>query len=170
MEFILSKSTLRPWRRGDELSLVKHANNQKIWMNVRDHFPYPYTLSDAERWIFHASASLKDTVFAIVVNGNAVGGIGLIAKADVYKKSMEIGYWLGEEFWGQGIITEAIGAITEYGFSHFDIVRIYADVFEWNIASARALEKNGYVFEARLKKAIYKNGKIGDVLMYAKTK
>jgi len=170
MEFSLTKSLLRPWHYGDEISLVKHANNKRVWENVRDHFPHPYTLSDAERWIFHASTNLRDTVFAIVVNGAAAGSIGLIAKEDVYRKSMELGYWLGEEFWGQGIITEAVGAITEYGFSKFNIVRIYADVFEWNPASARVLEKNGYAFEARLKKAIYKNGKIGDVLMYAKTK
>ena len=170
MEFPLTKSLLRPWRYGDEISLAKHANNRKIWENVRDHFPHPYTLSDAGRWIFHASTNLQDTVFAIVLNGNAAGSIGLIAKEDVYRKSMEIGYWLGEEFWGKGIMTEAIGAITEYGFSKFDIVRIYADVFEWNAASARVLEKNGFVFEARLKKAIVKNGRIGDVLMYAKTK
>ena len=170
MEFQLTKSLLRPWRSGDELSLLNHANNRKIWENVRDHFPHPYTLPDAERWIFHASTNLQDTVFAIIVNGNAVGSIGLIAKEDVYRKSMEIGYWLGEEFWGKGIITEAIGAITAYGFSKFDIVRIYADVFEWNAASARVLEKNGFTFEARLKKAIVKNGRIGDVLMYAKTK
>ena len=170
MEFQLNKSLLRPWRHGDEIALAKHANNRKIWKNVRDHFPSPYTLPDAERWIFHAATNLHDTVFAIVVNGNAVGSIGLIAKEDVYRKSMEIGYWLGEEFWGKGIMSEAIGAITEYGFLKFDVVRIYADVFEWNTASARVLEKNGFVCEARLKKAIIKDGKIGDVLMYAKTK
>ena len=170
MEFQLTKSLLRPWRYGDEISLVRHANNRKIWENVRDHFPHPYTLSDAERWIFHASTNLHETVFAIVVNEEAVGSIGLVAKEDVYRKSMEIGYWLGEEFWGRGIITEAISAVTEYGFSKFNVVRIYADVFEWNAASAHVLEKNGFVFEARLKKAIVKNGRIGDVLMYAKTK
>lgn len=170
MELKLQKSTLRPWQTGDEPSLVIHANNKKIWENVRDHFPYPYTMTDAERWVHHASTSLKESVFAIVVDGKAAGSIGLVRKEDVYRKSMELGYWLGEQFWGRGIITEAIGAITAYGFSTFDIVRIYADVFEWNTASARVLEKNGFIFEARLKKAIYKNGRIGDVLMYAKLK
>lgn len=169
MELQLQKSVLRPWRIGDESSLVIHANNKKIWENVRDHFPHPYTMSDAERWVHHASTTLKDSVFAIVVNGRAVGSIGLVRKDDVYRKSMELGYWLGEEFWGRGIVTEAIGAIVEYGFSTFDIVRIYADVFEWNAASARVLEKNGFVFEARLKKAIFKNGRVADLLMYAKT-
>ncbi|MBI2430046.1 MAG: GNAT family N-acetyltransferase [Ignavibacteriales bacterium] len=170
MELQLKKSTLRPWQPGDEPSLVKHADNKKIWENVRDHFPHPYTMSDAERWVHHASQSLHDTVFAIVVNGEAVGSIGLVKKEDVYRKSMELGYWLGEQFWGRGIVTEAIGAVTQYGFSSFDIVRIYADVFEWNAASAHVLEKNGFLFEARLKKAICKNGRVGDVFMYAKTK
>lgn len=169
MEFILERSILRPWQRGDEPSLVRHADNRKIWRNVRDHFPSPYTMHDAERWIYHASTSLYNTVFAITVDGLAVGSIGLVPKEDVYRKSMELGYWLGEEFWGRGIISEAVGAITSYGFATFDIVRIYADVFDWNTPSMRVLEKNGYECEARLKKAIFKDGKVGDVLMYAKT-
>lgn len=165
--FELSQCTLRPWRSGDEESVALHANNKKIWMNVRDHFPYPYTMADARRWVFHASTVLTDKVFAIDIDGCAVGSIGLVAKEDVYRTSMEIGYWLGEEFWGRGISTEAVGAITKYGFGHFDIGRIFADIFEWNPASGRVLEKNGYVLEARLKKAIIKDGKISDVLIYS---
>ncbi|MDD8017055.1 MAG: GNAT family N-acetyltransferase [Bacteroidota bacterium] len=170
MEFQLQKSLLRPWQSGDERSLAKHADNRKIWLNVRDHFPSPYTLADAQRWIFHASSALVDSVFAIVVNGNAVGNIGLIKKEDVYRVSMEIGYWLGEEFWGHGIVTEAVGAVSQYAFSHFDINRLYADVFEWNTASMRVLEKNGFLPEARLKKAIIKDGRVGDVVLYTKLK
>ena len=170
MEFQLQKSFLRPWSIGDEPSLEHHANNRKIWMNVRDHFPHPYLRGDAVRWVQHASHNLLQNVFAIVVNGNAVGSIGLVPKNDVYRKSMEIGYWLGEDFWGKGIITEAVGAISNYAFERFDIVRLYADVFEWNIASIRTLEKNGYEFEARLKNAVFKDGKIADALIYAKIK
>ncbi len=166
-EFQLKKSRLRPWKQGDELPLIRYANNKKIWQNVRDHFPYPYTLPDAHRWTFHASTALIDKVFAIEVNGEPVGSIGLVPKEDVYRTSMEIGYWLGEEFWGKGIVSEAVRAITKYGFNHFDIVRIYADIFEWNPASARVLEKNDYVFEARLKNAIIKDERIGDVLIYS---
>ncbi len=170
MEFRLHKSLLRPWRSGDEDSLEKHANNRKIWINVRDHFPHPYMRGDAMRWVQHASTALSETVFAIIVNGNAVGSIGLVAKDDVYRKSMEIGYWLGEEFWGGGIMTEAVGAISDYGFDRFDIVRLYADVFEWNHASVRVLEKNGYVFEARLKRAVIKDGMVTDALIYSNLK
>ncbi len=170
MEFQLQKSLLRPWRFGDEPSLEKHANNRNVWINVRDHFPHPYTRGDAMRWVQRASTDLSETVFAIIVNGSAVGSIGLVAKDDVFRKSMEIGYWLGEEFWRRGIITEAIGAISDYAFERFDIVRLYADVFEWNTASVRVLEKNGYVFEARLKKAVFKDGLIADALLYSKLK
>jgi ribosomal-protein-alanine N-acetyltransferase len=170
MLFPLQHSLLRPWRVGDEESLEKHANNRKVWINVRDHFPHPYTKGDAMRWVQHASMNLSDTVFAIVVDGHAVGSIGLVAKDDVYRKSMEIGYWIGEDFWGRGIVTEAVGAVTAYGFDHFDIVRIYADIFDWNTASARVLEKNGYAFEARLRRAVVKDGIITDLLMYAKIK
>ena len=163
----LDRCTLRQWKTGDEESVVFHANNKKIWRNVRDHFPSPYTLADAVRWVFHASTVLSDKVFAIDVDGKAVGSIGLVPKEDVYRKSMEIGYWLGEQYWGRGIATEAVGAMTRYGFAQFDIIRIYADIFEWNPASARVLEKNGYQFEARLKRAIVKDGTISDVLIYS---
>jgi ribosomal-protein-alanine N-acetyltransferase len=169
MEIPLQMSFLRSWRPGDEVSLEKHANNRKVWINVRDHFPHPYTKGDAIRWVQHASMNLTDTVFAIVVDGLAVGSIGLVAKDDVYRKSMEIGYWIGEEFWGRGIVSEAVGAVTEYAFQNFDIVRIYADVFDWNAASARVLIKNGYKFEARLHRAVIKDGVIADALIYAKT-
>jgi ribosomal-protein-alanine N-acetyltransferase len=169
MEIPLQHSFLRSWRPGDEVSLEKHANNRKVWINVRDHFPHPYTKGDAIRWVQHASMNLTDTVFAIVVDGLAVGSIGLVAKDDVYRKSMEIGYWIGEEFWGRGIVSEAVGAVTEYAFQNFDIVRIYADVFDWNAASARVLIKNGYKFEARLHRAVIKDGVIADALIYAKT-
>jgi RimJ/RimL family protein N-acetyltransferase len=169
MEFPLQHSLLRPWHTGDEVSLEHYANNRKVWINVRDHFPHPYTRGDAIRWVQHASMNLSDTVFAITVDGMAVGSIGLVAKDDVYRKSMEIGYWLGEEYWGRGIVTEAVGAISDYAFKHFDIVRLYADVFDWNAASARVLIKNGFTFEARLHRAVIKDGVIADALIYAKT-
>ncbi|MCK9408231.1 MAG: GNAT family N-acetyltransferase [Bacteriovoracaceae bacterium] len=170
MEFRLQHSLLRPWHIGDESSLEQHANNRNVWINVRDHFPHPYTRGDAIRWVQHASMNLTETVFAITVNGIAVGSIGLVAKDDVYRKSMEIGYWIGEEFWGRGIVTEAVGAISDYAFATFDIVRLYADVFDWNIASARVLIKNGYTFEARLHRAVVKDGLIADALIYVKFK
>lgn len=170
MELKLTQSTIRDWRVGDETSLVLHANNQKIWLNVRDAFPHPYTRRDAEDWIHNASSDQPMISFAIEVEGAAAGGIGLVLQTDIFRRSAEIGYWLGEVYWGRGIVSEAVKAFTEWGFANFDLGRIYAGVFEWNPSSARVLEKAGFEFEARLKKAIIKDGRIGDELIYAITR
>lgn len=167
MEIRLSKSTLRPWREGDEDSLVRHANNYKIWRNLRDRFPHPYTLADAEWWVGHAGSQSPVTNFAIVVGGSAVGGIGLEMQADVNRRAAEMGYWLGEEYWGRGIVSEAATAVVDYGFQTFDICRIFAGVFERNAASMRVLEKAGFRKEARLIKAVTKEGQTMDELIYA---
>jgi RimJ/RimL family protein N-acetyltransferase len=108
-----------------------------------------------------------ETNFAIAVAGEAVGGIGFILQPDVARRSAEIGYWLGEEFWGRGIATEAVIAMTARAFANHDLCRVYAHVFEWNRASARVLEKAGYEFEGRLRKSVTKDGKTIDQLMYA---
>jgi [ribosomal protein S5]-alanine N-acetyltransferase len=167
MDIKLTRSVLRPWQRGDETSLVLQANNRNIWRNVRDLFPYPYTLQHAREWVGRAGRIHPVTNFAIVVDGDAVGGVGLVLRDDIYRRSAEIGYWLGEEYWGRGIVTEAVAAVTEWGFSNFDICRIYAGVFEWNPASMRVLEKAGYTFEARLSKQVTKDGKTIDEFIYA---
>ena len=167
MEIPLSQCVLRPWQSGDEASLVKHANNRNIWRNVRDRFPYPYTMEHALTWIELSKHVQPVTNFAIVVDGAAVGGIGLILKDDIYSRSAEIGYWLGEEFWGRGIVTEAVRALTDWAFLNFDLCRIYAGVFEWNPGSMRVLEKAGYQLEARLRKRVTKDGQTIDELVYA---
>lgn len=163
----LSKSVLRAWKPGDEPSLVRHANSRTIWRNLRDAFPHPYTLVDAKRWIEVANPTPPITNFAIVVEGAAVGAIGLVLREDVFRKSAEIGYWLGEEFWGRGIVTEAVRAVTDYAFETFDLCRVYAGVFEWNPASMRVLEKAGYEFECRMKKSVTKDGETIDEFIYA---
>ena len=167
MPLALSRGSLRPWRRGDEPSLVRYANNRNIWRNLRDRFPHPYTAADADAWITKAEAEAPVTSHAIVVDGETVGGVGVDLGTDVRRRSAEIGYWLGEPFWGRGIATEALGAMTEYAFAHFDICRLEAGVFEWNPASARVLEKNGYVLEGRARLGVVKDGRLGDRLLYA---
>jgi ribosomal-protein-alanine N-acetyltransferase len=167
MEMKLSKSVLRAWKPGDEPSLVRHANSRTIWRNLRDAFPHPYTLVDAKRWIETANPTTAITNFAIIVDGAAVGAIGLVLREDVFRRSAEIGYWLGEEFWGRGIVTEAVCAVTDYAFETFDLCRVYAGVFEWNPASMRVLEKAGYEFECRMKKSVTKDGETIDEFIYA---
>ena len=168
LRLVLKQCEVRSWERGDAKPLLRHANNRKIWRNVRDQFPFPYTPGDAELWIRSARQLRPETHFAIAVDGEAVGAIGIELKEDVYRRSAEIGYWLGESLWGRGIVSEAVLATTEWAFAHFDLTRIYAHVFEWNPASARVLEKAGYHLEARFRRYIVKNGRTGDSLLYVR--
>jgi [ribosomal protein S5]-alanine N-acetyltransferase len=158
---------VRSWQWRDRDAIVRHANNRKISINLRDRFPYPYTASDARTWLEIVVGSTPETNFAIDVAGEAVGGIGFTLQPDVAHRSAEIGYWLGEGFWGRGIATEALIAVSDYAFASYDICRLYAHVFEWNPASARVLEKAGYEFEGRLRKSVTKEGQTIDQLMYA---
>lgn len=167
MELRLSKSVIRPWRWGDETSIVRHANNYRIWRNLRDRFPHPYSIEDAKYWIELTATETPQTSFAIEVDGEAVGGIGLVLRDDIYRCSAEIGYWLGEDYWGRGIATEAVVALTEWAFDEFSLHRIYAGVLEWNAPSMRVLEKAGYRLEARFRNAIIKEGMVMDEFVYA---
>ncbi len=167
MELKLKSCIVRNYRPGDELSLVHAANNRKLWRNLRDRFPHPYTMDDAVWWVQGASAGYPVTDFAIEVDGAAVGGVGFILRDDVYTGTAEIGYWLGEDYWGRGIVTEAVRAMTDYAFGAFRLHRIYAEVFEWNPASMRVLEKCGYEREGRLRKSVTKEGEIIDAFLYA---
>jgi len=159
--------TVRSWRTSDLGSLVNHANNRNIWINLRDSFPYPYTRADGERWIKYAKRQIPETNFAISVGGRAAGAVGFHPQPDVHRRSAEIGYWVGEPFWGRGIATAALRAITNYAFENHDLCRIYATVFEWNTASMRVLEKCGYVREAVLQQSIVKDGRVIDSVLYA---
>ncbi len=139
----------------------------RIAGNLRDAFPHPYTQSDADRWLTVANKYDPPRNFAVVVGGSAAGGVGLVLREDVYRRSAEIGYWLGEPFWGRGIMTAAVRATVAYAFENFDICRLYAGVFGGNVASTRVLEKAGFTFEARLRQTITKGGRTRDELVYA---
>jgi RimJ/RimL family protein N-acetyltransferase len=159
---------LRPWKKEDAGQLTSIANNKKIWLNVRDHFPHPYTVSDALKWVEHTSTQLPPQNMAITVDDNIAGGIGLILKEDVYRKSIEIGYFLGEQYWGKGIATKAVAILLNYIGEHFDVVRVYAEVFAYNTASMRVLEKNGFHLESVREKAVIKNKVIMDDYVWVK--
>jgi len=161
--------TLRAWRRPDIPSLVRYANNRKIWLNLRNIFPHPYTHAEAEQWLTICESNRGPTTnFAIVVDGEAIGGIGCRVLDDVNCKTAEIGYWLGEPLWGHGIATAALAQATDYAFRTFGLERIEAMVFEWNPASARVLEKCRYTLEGRLLRSIFKDGQMADSLLYAR--
>lgn len=166
--FHSEKFILRPFRRIDEESLVTYINNRKIAKNTQT-IPYPYTYKEARAWINHClkidkQKNKSEINFAIDIKGNVVGGIGL-KKIENY--TAEIGYWLGEKYWGRGIMTLAIQLITQYGFTELGLKRVYANVFSFNKASIRVLEKAGYRYEGRLSKDVLKSNKLLDCLVYS---
>jgi len=160
--------TLRPFKNSDLQSLVKYANNYNVARFMTNQFPHPYSEDDGRKFISSVCDSNPVNVFAIEVNCEAVGSIGIFPQSDIHEKNAEMGYWLAEPFWGNSIITRAIGQIVDYGFKTFDITTIFSRPFSINLASKRVLEKAGFVLEARLKNAIYKNGNYMDELIYAK--
>lgn len=161
---------IRPLIMADAPRLVELANNEKVSINLRDGFPNPYTLADAEKFIDTFTKHDAPPVFAIECNGEYVGNISLHQGVDVYRKSAEIGYFLGEPFWGKGIMTQAVKQIVEYGFANLDIVRIHTGIFEYNIASQRVLEKCGFKKEAVFEKAIFKKNQLWNEVRYAMLK
>ncbi|MDP4110158.1 MAG: GNAT family protein [Bacillota bacterium] len=160
---------LREWRMEDAESAARYANNPKIALNLRDAFPSPYSLQNAEFYIKSCLSADKNTnlSLAIDVNNEAVGSIGVFVKDDVYSKSAELGYWLGEPFWGMGIMSGAVCQITRTAFSRFDIARIFAEPFARNNGSRKVLENAGFRLEGILKNSVYKNGELGDSCVYA---
>ncbi len=158
---------LRPWTMNDASSLPQYANNFKIARFMTDQFPHPYTADNAKAFIEFATRDHPIHIFAIDINGQAVGGIGIHPQQDVYRKNAEMGYWLAEPFWGKGIITKAIKEMTDFAFKKYDINRVFARPFGTNTASQRVLEKAGYKLEAKLEKTIFKNGEYDDELIYA---
>jgi ribosomal-protein-alanine N-acetyltransferase len=170
MQLVLERCTVRPWRLDDAQSVASHANNRKIWLGVRDLFPHPYTIQDAHEFLQQATSEQPEMKFCIEIEGTAGGGIGVHPGHDVYRHTATVGYWLGEQFWGRGIMTEAVTAVTYFCFDYFPLRRISAEVFANNPASARVLEKAGFTFEGRLKKNVMKDGQVLDSLLYARTK
>lgn len=167
MKLSLKSCDIRSWRSSDLDALCKYADNRKIWLNLRDRFPHPYTKGAGREFLRTMNAQNPETAFAIVVDNEAIGGIGFVLQPDVERVSAEIGYWLAEPFWGRGITTEALTAMTKYAIETHGLTRVFAVPFAWNTASCRVLEKAGYVLEARLRRSCIKDGRITDQFQYA---
>jgi RimJ/RimL family protein N-acetyltransferase len=167
MKLALTRSIVRSWSNDDLGSLVKYADNRKIWLNLRDRFPHPYARRDGREFIQLARSQRPETMFAIEVDGEAAGGIGFVQHADVERVSAEIGYWLGEPFWGRGIASEALVAVTNYAIETHQLTRVYAVPYARNESSCRVLEKAGYVLEGRLRRSCVKDGEVLDQMQYA---
>lgn len=160
---------IRAWKPEDIIPLVTLANNQKVWSNVRDSFPHPYTEEDAKEWLALQLGVTPVLNFVIDVHGEFAGSIGLVPQQDVYRCNMEIGYWLGEPYWGKGYTSKAIALICGLIWKEYAAVtRIYAEVFEHNIASMKALEKNGFHLECIHKQSVIKNNRVLDAYLFVK--
>lgn len=160
---------LRKWQKEDVKDVFRYADNPRIAENLRNLFPYPYTMQDAEGYVYSCAENTEERQIcrAIEVNHEVVGSIGIFLGSDVYEKSAELGYWLAEPFWGKGIMTAAVKQACEGAFEKFDIVRIFAEPYGYNQGSRKVLEKAGFTLEGIMKQGVYKNGKVHDYCMYA---
>lgn len=158
---------LRPWRISDLENLVAYANNLNVAKSMTDKFPFPYTESAGKAFIEFAGMDNPVRIFAIEIEGRAVGGIGVHPQTDIFRKNAEVGYWLAEPFWGRGIMSAAISEIVNFAFVTYEIDRVFARPFGTNIASQKVLEKNNFALEGRYEKTILKNEEYLDELIYA---
>lgn len=163
------KCNIRKWKLSDAKDLAVALSNRKIQDNLRDGLPYPYTEQDGADYISSMlSANENDTfAFAITVDNKVVGSIGVFRQENIHRQTAELGYYVAEEYWGRGIMTEAVKQICEYVFCKGDILRIYAEPFAYNAASCRVLEKAGFQYEGTLRSNAVKNGKVIDMKMYS---
>lgn len=164
---------IRPWELKDAKNLSNLLSNKKILDNLRDGLPYPYTEENAKDFINYTTQSREnnsDYIFAITIDDKAIGSIGVAPKGNIHSQTAEMGYYISESYWGQGIGTSAIKQVCEYIFKNTNIMRVFAEPFATNGASCRILEKAGFDFEGTLRKNAVKNGVVLDMKMYAKIK
>jgi len=167
MHLRLKTCDVRSWEMSDVDSIATYANNRNVWINLRDAFPHPYVKQHARDFIRAVRQRSPETTFAIVVGGEAIGSVGFVLHPDVERVSAEIGYWIGEPFWGRGIAADALVAVTKYAIETHQLTRVYALPFAWNKPSCRVLEKAGFVLEARLRRSAIKDGRTTDQMQYA---
>ncbi|KAK2059602.1 acetyltransferase [Colletotrichum caudatum] len=170
----LEKCLVRPYHPSDAASLSRNANSETVAAHMRNRFPHPYTLADADAWIaMNRAPPVLNWAIVCPASGAAVGSIGLVPGQDVYSRGYELGYWIGEEFWGRGVMGELVPAFVGWVFSGgvaaggVEVERVWAGVFSENAASRRVLEKSGFVFEGRLRRAVVKGGVCMDELVYS---
>lgn len=168
MELRAGSTVVREWQAADAESLALQANDRRVWLGLRDAFPHPYGIEDARRFIERARQMSPRTWFAIEAVGRVAGGIGYTEHPDVERIGAEVGYWLGCEFWGQGIATAALRLVTAHAFRvNAELRRLYAVPYSSNPASARVLAKAGYRREGTLRQSAIKDGQVLDQWMYA---
>lgn len=163
---------IRKWELADAKDLAAALSNKRVQDNLRDGLPYPYTEQDGRDYIAAMLAADQNNTFAFAVtaDGKVIGSIAAFRQGNIHAKTAELGYYIAEEYWGQGIMTEAVRQLCKHIFSGSDIIRIYAEPFAYNIGSCRVLEKAGFVYEGTLRRNAVKNGRVLDMKMYARLK
>lgn len=161
--------SIRPWQQSDAADVAAIINNKKVQDNLRDGIPFPYSEEDGAEFINAMLNAERGSTFAfaIIVDGKVAGSIGTFRQANIHSRTAEIGYYVGEDYWGKGVCTAAVKLVCQYLFENTDIIRIYAEPFAYNSASCRVLEKAGFQYEGTLRSNAVKNGKVIDMKMYS---
>lgn len=160
--------SLKAITTADLAELAKQANDPAIAANLRDIFPSPYTLKDAEDFLSMVQQGKLGLVWGIFYNDHIAGVINIRPGEDIYRHSGEIGCWLGTEYQNRGIASEAITLITTYAFKELNLYRLFSRAFEHNQASHHLMINNGYHLEAVHKKSLIKNGNLYDECLFVK--
>ncbi|KQB98834.1 GNAT family N-acetyltransferase [Pedobacter sp. Hv1] len=158
--------TLKEIQEASTIAIQQLANNPLIAQNLKDVFPHPYALANAEEFMALAKQGVLGHVFGIFVDETFIGVCRVVPHGDIYRNNAEIGYWIGEPYWGKGYATQTVQLLTDFAFNELQVLRVFAGVFSPNKASMRVLEKAGYTLEAVLKSAIVKNEVILDEHLY----
>jgi RimJ/RimL family protein N-acetyltransferase len=164
MQLDLKSCGVRSFRDADAAVLARHANNRKVWQQLRDRFPHPYTTDDACGFITFARGADPETAFAVTVGDLPVGSIGAVLREDVERCSAEVGYWLGEAYWGRGIATRALVAFTRFAFAAYGVERLFAVPLAANAACWR---RPATGWRAAMRRSAVKDGAVQDQLLYA---
>jgi RimJ/RimL family protein N-acetyltransferase len=168
LELNIGQAVVRELDPADAPSIAYHANDRRIWVQLRDLFPHPYVEAHGKMFIESVQLQTMPTTFAIALDGNAVGVIGLILQSDINRVSAELGYWLGAAYWGRGVGTAAVKAITEWAMRELQLTRVFATPFAHNAASCRVLEKAAFVREGLMRSSAIKDGQLLDQVLYAR--
>ena len=160
---------IRKWKLTDAKDIAVALSNKKIQDNLRDGLPYPYSEQDGIDFISSMLSANEDEIFAfaITLDDKVIGSIGIFRQQNIHRQTAEMGYYIAEEYWGKGIMADAVKQICEYVFKNSDILRIYAEPFAYNTGSCRVLEKAGFQYEGTLRNNAVKNGKVIDMKMYS---
>lgn len=158
---------VRAWRHADRASLLRHADNPNVARYLSTRFPHPYTPADADAWFGFLDAQAEPTAFAIEVDGDAVGGIGLRASDEPeFAHSAELGYWLGEAYWRRGIVTSAVAAFVPFAMARWDLARLTSYANPRNAGSVHLLENAGFVREGLIRARAIRDGIAHDHVVF----